>query len=148
MLALSIRQPWAWLAMNGWKDIENRDWPTKVRGRIYIHASKRVAGSNYSETKHLTADIMRQVKRGSANCLWELVYLRNQPRFRPYYGAIIGEIDIIDCVTESVSPWFCGPWGFVLANPTAYHEPVPCKGRLRFWTPDPEIEALCAAQRK
>jgi len=24
MYALSIRQPWAWLIVHGWKDIENR----------------------------------------------------------------------------------------------------------------------------
>lgn len=26
MIALSIRQPWAWLIINAGKDIENRDW--------------------------------------------------------------------------------------------------------------------------
>ena len=40
MLALSIRQPWASLILNAGKDIENRCWPTKVRGRILIHAAK------------------------------------------------------------------------------------------------------------
>src|SRR5436189_5084024 len=38
MKALSVRQPWAWLIVNGYKDIENRDWATKRRGRIWIHA--------------------------------------------------------------------------------------------------------------
>ena len=41
--ALSIRQPWAWLIVNGYKDIENRDWPTKFRGRMLVHAPRRVA---------------------------------------------------------------------------------------------------------
>ena len=31
-------------------------------------------------------------------------------------GAIIGEVDIVDCVTKSTSPWFEGPFGFVLRN--------------------------------
>jgi len=39
MKALSVRQPWAWLIVNAYKDIENRDWATKLRGRIWIHAS-------------------------------------------------------------------------------------------------------------
>lgn len=30
---LSIRQPWAWLIVNGYKDIENRTWPTHFRGK-------------------------------------------------------------------------------------------------------------------
>ena len=38
MKALSIKQPWAWLICAGYKDIENRDWSTKFRGRIYVHA--------------------------------------------------------------------------------------------------------------
>lgn len=35
--ALSIRQPWAWLIVNGFKDIENRDWATPFRGRFLVH---------------------------------------------------------------------------------------------------------------
>lgn len=38
---LSIRQPWAWLIVNGYKTVENRTWRTKYRGRLYIHASQR-----------------------------------------------------------------------------------------------------------
>ena len=38
--ALSIRQPWAWLIVNGFKDVENRNWRTHWRGRLLIHASK------------------------------------------------------------------------------------------------------------
>ena len=45
-------------------------------------------------------------------------------------GAIIGEVDIVDCVTQSDSPWFEGPYGLVLANPTLYDQPIPYKGRL------------------
>ena len=41
MRALSIRQPWAYLIAIGAKDVENRSWLTRFRGRIYIHASKR-----------------------------------------------------------------------------------------------------------
>ena len=39
MIALSIRQPCASLILKAGKDIENRCWPTKVRGRILIHAA-------------------------------------------------------------------------------------------------------------
>ena len=42
MRALSIKQPWASLIVHHGKDIENRTWPTKIRGRIAIHASKRL----------------------------------------------------------------------------------------------------------
>ncbi|MDD5394961.1 MAG: ASCH domain-containing protein [Thiothrix sp.] len=42
MKALSIQQPWAWAILNAGKDIENRDWYTPVRGRILIHAGKKI----------------------------------------------------------------------------------------------------------
>ncbi len=41
MKALSIRQPWAWLIANGYKDIENRSWRTNFRGEFLIHAGKK-----------------------------------------------------------------------------------------------------------
>ena len=40
MKAISIRQPWAWLIVHGYKDVENRTWATKHRGPILIHAGK------------------------------------------------------------------------------------------------------------
>jgi hypothetical protein len=38
MNGLSIRQPWAWLIVNGHKDVENRSWHTDFRGRVYVQA--------------------------------------------------------------------------------------------------------------
>jgi hypothetical protein len=40
MRALSIRQPWAWLIVHGFKPVENRDWATDYRGPLAIHAGK------------------------------------------------------------------------------------------------------------
>ena len=48
--ALSIRQPWAWLIVHGFKDIENRDWPTNFRGRLLVHAGQTMARRYYDET--------------------------------------------------------------------------------------------------
>jgi hypothetical protein len=43
MRALSVRQPYADQIMRGTKRFENRSRPTKVRGRVYIYASKTAA---------------------------------------------------------------------------------------------------------
>jgi ASCH domain len=51
MRTLSLRQPWAWLVVNGYKDIENRSWRTNHRGPLVIHAS--------STTTTLHADLRR-----------------------------------------------------------------------------------------
>jgi|ERR1700758_4475866 hypothetical protein len=39
MKVIVIRQPWAWLIVNGFKDIENRSWRTRYRGPLMIHPS-------------------------------------------------------------------------------------------------------------
>ena len=39
MKVIVIRQPWAWLIVHGFKDIENRSWSTQYRGRLLIQAS-------------------------------------------------------------------------------------------------------------
>ena len=38
MKALSVRAPWWWYIIHGYKDIENREWKTQFRGRVLIHA--------------------------------------------------------------------------------------------------------------
>ena len=50
-IALSIRQPWAWLIVNGYKDIENRDWKTHYRGRFYVHAGKQFDKAGYADVQ-------------------------------------------------------------------------------------------------
>ena len=47
-------------------------------------------------------------------------------------GGIVGSVEIVDCVTESASPWFVGRYGFVLRDP----KPLPFtqwKGQLGFF---------------
>ncbi len=40
-IALGIQQPWAELILRGIKTLEIRSQPTRLRGRIYLYASKR-----------------------------------------------------------------------------------------------------------
>jgi hypothetical protein len=51
------------------------------------------------------------------------------------YGGIIGRAEIVDCVRQHESPWFEGPWGFVLANAQPI-DFIPCRGQLGFFMPD------------
>ena len=120
MKALSIRQPWASLIVEGRKNIENRSWPTKFRGRIYIHASLRFDKDALAFLKD--KDLM--LNGDSETVFYKL------PR-----GSIIGEVSIIDCVAFHPSPWFSGPFGFVLSNPVKFDSFIPCKGQLNFFEP-------------
>lgn len=112
---LSIRQPWAWLIVNGHKDIENRTWKTHFRGKVLVHAGKK-----WDEDVTL-ADI-------------KAMYGVEVPR-RLKTGGIVGMVEITDCVTKSKSPWFFGPYGFTLkdAEPLPFH---PCKGKMGFFRLD------------
>ena len=118
MRALSIRQPWAWLVVNGYKTIENRTWSTNLRGRVYVHAGQRTVADDYPEQRHYLA-------RAGIVIPTELSR-----------GAIVGEVTITGCLSASDSPWFCGPYGFTLEDPAAYETPVPCRGQLGFFKVD------------
>jgi hypothetical protein len=119
--ALSIRQPWSWLIVAGYKDIENRAWPTSFRGRIYVHSGKELDKVALLEFR------LRKMK---TFCCRDLPDDKQLVR-----GAIIGEVDIVDCVKQSGSPWFTGPYGFVLRNPRLYQKPIDCVGRLGIFEP-------------
>jgi hypothetical protein len=56
-------------------------------------------------------------------------------------GGIVGRCNLVDCVTTSESPWFCGPFGFVLADVESTPF-VPCRGALGFWEVPAELAKL------
>jgi hypothetical protein len=122
MRALSIRQPWAWLILHAGKDIENRDWPTKFRGRVLVHASKGMTQDEWSGAWEFAAGSGASPKAMDANLTIHTVER----------GGIVGSVEIVDCVTASKSRWFVGRYGFVLRDP----QPLPfwpCKGALGFF---------------
>ncbi len=122
MKAISIRQPWAWLILNAGKDIENRTWRTKVRGRVLIHAAKGLTRDEWLRglgfAEHLAktpSDLLAQAKFAEVA-----------------RGGVVGSVDIVDCLPHSDSPWYMGAVGFVLRDPRPMSF-VPCKGALNFF---------------
>jgi hypothetical protein len=121
-LVLSIRQPWAWLIANDLKNIENRSWPTKVRGRFLIHASSKMTVADWNAAVIYIAGFS-----------WGLDVLEKMPKREKFQlGGIVGEATILACVNHHSSEWFTGPYGFVLANAKPLHF-RPMKGRLGFF---------------
>lgn len=116
MKALSIKQPWAWLIVNGYKDVENRMWATQMKGRIYVHAGKSFDESGYNRVKFN----FPQIK------------MPTPEEFE--YGGIVGTVEIVECVTNHKSPWFEGTFGYVLKNPQKLKF-IPCIGKLKFFEP-------------
>lgn len=72
MKCLSIKEPWASLIINGYKEYEFRSWKTNYREKVLIHASKNI----------IKSDIERFEKLGI--------------NYKP--GFIIGEAEIVDCI--------------------------------------------------
>jgi hypothetical protein len=131
MKALSIKQPWAWLIAQGIKDVENRSWRTNFRGDFLIHASKSFdysgmnwISSNFPEIKNTIKKIAMLVKNDSKS---------------GFFGGIIGKGRIIDCVDSYQSPWFTGPYGFIIVDPMKLPYAA-CKGKLGFFDIDINVK--------
>ena len=119
MKALSIRQPWAWLIVNGHKDIENRSWPTRFRGTVLIHAAKGMTTAEYNDAYLFALD------QGIT-----IPHFNNLER-----GGIVGQATVTGCCDGGLSPWFFGKFGFELADakPLPF---LPYKGQLGFFNID------------
>lgn len=122
MKALSIRQPWAWLIVNGHKDVENRTWSTGFRGDFLVHAGKVMTAAEY-------ADVCR--------------FLHGDPRLEHLLdvlpragdlelGGIVGSAHLIETDVYIGSPWYMGAIGFRLreGKPLPFR---PLKGALGFF---------------
>ena len=126
---LSVRQPWAWLIVNGHKPVENRSWQTGFRGRLLIHAGKTLEPSYLEEVQ----GELRIEFGARAPVL---------PAFEQFErGGLVGEVRMAGCVREHESRYFTGPWGFVLAD--AQPRPfVPYRGLQGFFNvPESEVSA-------
>ena len=136
MKAISIKQPWAYLIAAGIKDIENRTWkcPQKYIGqRILIHASAKQC-----ELKGLLTVPQQE---------YLIIKIPNEMPLQNNIvnGAIIGSVEIADCVVNHTSIWAEKTnlpeqlsneciWNWVLANPILFDEPIHnVKGKLGFW---------------
>ncbi|MBI4144609.1 ASCH domain-containing protein [Candidatus Woesearchaeota archaeon] len=118
MKALSLKQPWAELILQGKKTIETRTWKTSFRGKFLIHASK-------------TPNKAAMAAFGFADLP---------------YGCIVGEASITDIKTYdtktawdedadrhlALSEWTKKRYGYLLKDVKRI-TPKPLKGKLNFF---------------
>lgn len=98
MKAISIKQPWASLIVEGIKDIENRTWklPEKYKGqRVLIHASAAKRGNN---------SIIDLLSRAQMKTFVRKFEDHGRDFLEPR-GLIIGSVEIVDCVVNHPSVW-------------------------------------------
>ena len=124
-LALSVRQPWAWAILYGGKIIENRSAGAIRSGRMDCRTIALHAASGMKEDEYLWG--AWRLEQHGVSCPRPDALVR---------GAIIGQVDVTDIISESDSEWFGGQMGLVLANPRPC-PPIPAKGELGYfeWQP-------------
>lgn len=109
-MVLSVRQPWAWLIVNGIKDVENRTRHTAYTGDVWIQAGDRIERE------------MIAVLRGFGYCIPD----------RLQTGGIVGRTRIISSDNSSRSEWYNGKDKAWILD-TSASRPVPfqkCRGFL------------------
>ena len=122
MKALSIRQPWAWLIVNGYKDVENRTWSSKFFGQILVHAGAQMTRDEYGGCLRFAQSIL-----GNDFQLPEFSALER--------GGVVGTCYIYPSATIARSKWFTGPHGLFInmAQPLPF---MKAKGALGFFDLD------------
>jgi hypothetical protein len=112
VIALTVKQPWAQLIIDGHKEIENRSWPTKHRGPLVIHAGLGRDREAMVRFGHLLPDVLPA-------------------------GAAMGLVQLTDCAYDGYDGYDehaeAGYWHWLLEEPMAFPEPIPMKGKLGLW---------------
>jgi hypothetical protein len=123
--AISIRQPWAELILEGRKRIEIRTWSDAYRGPLWLHVGQRPNedAAEYFGLKNL------------------------------FTGGFVGRVTLIDVVPLNEERWerwrsqHCVPgpppplaFAWMLGDTRRIAQPVAAPGRLRLFTVDPATE--------
>jgi len=126
MKVLTIKQPFASLIVEGYKEFEFRTWKTKYRGEILIHAGLGIDKSAMKRFEYLNLSYPRGVILAKCNltdCIEVDKNLKEklkQKDTKVYLGAI----------TSSKKEY-----AFKLENIKKV-TPIPIKGKLSFWEYD------------
>jgi len=122
MKVLTIKEPWASLIIEKYKEYEFRSWKTNYRGKILIHAGLS-----------LEKDMANRFKE------YNLEYK---------CGYIIGEAELVDCIKvdedfnnylKGLNPLVYGKsnhvenYAWKLENIKKYDNPIFIKGKLGLW---------------
>ena len=123
MKALTIKQPWATLIMQGNKRFEFRSWQTNYRGELLIHAGK---GIDKEAIKRLEKYLPKELP----------------------LGKILGKVTLVNCIKMSpefkeellkenkdiyAKSSFKENYGWQLENVEVFDKPIETKGHLSLW---------------
>lgn len=125
MKAITIKQPWASLIINGYKEYEFRSWKTKFRGDVLIHAGKTIDKNQLQRFEHLnleypTGKILGKVK--VTDCIEVTKEFEDEliKKNKLVYGASQGR----------------GGYAFKIEQVEKWSTPKEATGKLSFWNYD------------
>jgi hypothetical protein len=130
--AITLWRPWDQAFLYGGKRLENRPYryPSFLHGkRIALHAGLKW-------------------DRGSAMVIEQRagIDLLSQPDDLRRAGCVFAVARIAGMVTDSLDPWFMGPYAWVLEDFTELPVPIPCRGFQRVWRLPSDVERQVAEQ--
>ena len=141
LFALSIMNPWAQFIVDGIKPVENRSWHLKLTGVILIHASNTF----HTEWRDCLSSKALQV----ANKYVSMKTISLKGRSPWTRAAIIGAAIITHSDDFYNSIWCqqgaCFIW---LSNPIKFNNPIPCKGKVKVFHPDIDIQQFSYPDKK
>lgn len=131
MKVITVKQPWATLIADGYKEYEFRTWKTKYRGDILIHAGKGIDKKAMERFKYLNLEYPTSqiiAKATIADCVKVDDKLRS----------ILTKKDPIvykGIINKTSNDW--NGYGFKLENVEKI-KPIEVKGKLSLWDYDYE----------
>lgn len=123
MKALTLKQPWAELILQGKKKIELRKWNTNFRGEFLIHSSK------IPDKKNMKKFCFKELPNGFIVGRAKLINVKKYDN----------ENELLRDKNLHLADVNWGKYGFVL-NDTKRIKPISAKGQLNFWEFEGEVE--------
>lgn len=139
MDAITLNHPWAVAVADWGKMIENRSWapPARAQGQwLAIHGGPEPSGADRDEAQ---ADLDGLVAAGLAPWV---------PLAEAVRPGVVAVCRLVRCISGDDeaeplldSPWYTGPFGWVLSDVVELPEPVPCPGARGLWPLPPPVLA-------
>jgi len=120
--AFTVYQPYAYAIVAGLKGYETRPRRTHIRGRVAVHAAK-----------------------GNPQFVTLAVDMALPETMKLHYGAVLGTVEIVDCVPVEaligtlserervLGDYTPGRFAWVLKNPVMFDRPIPARGFQGWW---------------
>jgi hypothetical protein len=154
MKALTLTHPWPWAMVElpeaAAKRVENRSWepPRKLIGQhIALHGGRLPSGAKLAEVRADALYIENEIlEDGIGDPALTAEDLSDDDVRDLCLPGLFAVARLAEVVTHSDSPWFFGPFGWVLDEVTRIDPPVPHTGAQGLWEVSPAALAQLRAR--